>query len=400
MGDRMMPKKTLITGATGFIGTRLCERLALVYGLPYRALVRNYTHANRIARLDAEMVRGDLADRASIRDALDGCDAVIHLAHGDDAAAPAETRNLVAECARRGVKKFVHVSSMSVHGPAPGPACAAEATAGIGRYADPYCRSKARAELIVQRAVRQGFPAAILRPTVVYGPFSGFVTSIVAAARSGSITLIDDGRWTCNAVYVDDVCDAIRAALERDEAIGRPCFVNGQPVTWREFALGFARMVSADTDVVSLSSDEIRAYWEKQRPSLQTNLRALLKLVASPELHKTLASVPAFAVGIRSAKRAVVRRLSSESLQRLKKRAARPAGASGASVGVPNPGRLIRETCRVAFSTERAREVLRWQPAHDFERGAMKTRAWLEFARFVPEAATEPALARLESVSG
>ena len=54
------PGKIVVTGATGFIGSRLCELLALQYQLPYRACVRNYFRAFRIARLDPEMVTVDL----------------------------------------------------------------------------------------------------------------------------------------------------------------------------------------------------------------------------------------------------------------------------------------------------------------------------------------------------
>jgi len=66
----MTPTKILLTGATGFIGTRLCERLKLHWRLPYRALVRNYTHATRIARLDSEMIPGDLTNVDALVKAL------------------------------------------------------------------------------------------------------------------------------------------------------------------------------------------------------------------------------------------------------------------------------------------------------------------------------------------
>ena len=56
----MKPTRILVTGATGFIGSRLCELLSLEYRLPYRALVRNFSRATRIARLDTDLVAGDV----------------------------------------------------------------------------------------------------------------------------------------------------------------------------------------------------------------------------------------------------------------------------------------------------------------------------------------------------
>ena len=79
-----MPDKILVTGATGFIGSRLCELLSLEHRLPYRALVRNYSRAGRIARLGAELVSGDMLDADSLALAVNGCDAVVNLAHSDD----------------------------------------------------------------------------------------------------------------------------------------------------------------------------------------------------------------------------------------------------------------------------------------------------------------------------
>src|SRR3974390_1196208 len=112
----MSYSKILITGATGFIGTRLCEKLALQYRMPFRALVRNFSKAARIARLNAEMMPGELSDRASLQRALVGCDAVVHLGYGS---ARAAEQNLLDACKNASVKRFVHISSMAVHGPNP-----------------------------------------------------------------------------------------------------------------------------------------------------------------------------------------------------------------------------------------------------------------------------------------
>jgi len=91
----MNPTRILLTGATGFIGTRYCERLHLLHRLRLRAMVRTFNRASRIARIQAEMVAGDLMNPESIRAAIEGCDAVVHMAHSTDENGPIETRNLV-----------------------------------------------------------------------------------------------------------------------------------------------------------------------------------------------------------------------------------------------------------------------------------------------------------------
>src|SRR4030042_607293 len=70
----------LVTGASGFIGGRLAERLATEEGVRVRALVRNPKRAERLLKFQAEIVKGDLLDLSSLRKAVDGCDLVFHCA--------------------------------------------------------------------------------------------------------------------------------------------------------------------------------------------------------------------------------------------------------------------------------------------------------------------------------
>jgi nucleoside-diphosphate-sugar epimerase len=379
----MTPSRILVTGSTGFIGARLCERLTVDYKLAYRALVRDFGRAPRIARLAADMVRGDIDDLESVDRALDGCDTVVHLAYSDGP----QTRRLLRACLKRGIQRFVHMSSIAVHGANPGPESAREETAPIGHYpGEEYSNMKAAAERAVQAAIRQGLRAVILRPTIVYGPYGPFVTSIVDVARErGVLTLLDEGRGVCNSVYVDDVCDAIRAAIENDRALGAAFFVTAdRAVTWREFNLAFAEMVVPSPRVVSVRSDEVRRYWASQRPTLKENLAAAGRLAASADFHRQLATVPLFGSLITGGKRIVKSVLSSDRLATLKHLRGTPAHDGGnrdQGMAWPDMGRVTRECLGIAFSNERARTVLGWRPRYDLQAGAAITRTWLEFAK-------------------
>ncbi|HZS84690.1 MAG TPA: NAD-dependent epimerase/dehydratase family protein [Stellaceae bacterium] len=373
--------KVLITGATGFIGSRLCERLSLHYRVPYRALVHNFGKAARIGRLGAEMVAGDLDDKASLSSALSGCDGVVHLAYGNNAGRAEKI--LLSACREAGIKRFVHISSMAVHGPNPGPECAREATATIGRYGEPYSDAKARAERVVQRAIDGGMPGIILRPTVVYGPYSPFVTRIVQDARAGAVSLIDEGKGVCNAVYVDDVCDAIYAALETDRGLGKAFFVNAdRAVSWRDFNTTFAEMVRPLPRILNVSADAARAYWRSARPSLRSNLTALKRLAMSSDFHDQLATVPALRSAIRWTKVNLKKALSADRVNALKNIGAEHASPA-AWTAWPDQGRIVREDFHLEFSNELAKTLLGWRPAYDFVAGAAVTRSWLEFARML-----------------
>jgi dihydroflavonol-4-reductase len=385
----MTPTKILVTGATGFIGSRLCELLSLEYRLPYRALVRQFSRAARIARLDAELVAGDLLDPASLARAVEGCDAVVNLAHADDRTAKKQTAALVDACVQAGVRRFVHISSMAVHGPSPSVPVVTEDGAPIQRWGEAYSDAKAAAEAVVAKAGERGLiETVILRPTIVYGPFSFFVLPIVHDARQGTISLIDGGRGVCNAVYVDDVCDAIMAALERDDAVGGAYLINGDSrITWGDFITTFAAMVDRDHTVHDHSPDEIAAYWRSKRPGARDSVTATIRLAGSPSFHAQLGTIPPLGKLIRGTKELVSRWITAEQKMRMKTRLqGRRAAANvddAPAVRMPSEGRVVREAYRSWVSNERAKARLGWVPAHPFEIGAERTGEWLRFARIV-----------------
>ncbi len=324
----------LITGANGFIGRRLCERLrAAPSAVTLRALVRKPETAGVLAGRGVELKGGDLLDASALRAALRGCHSVVHLAH-DGMRGALATRALVDAAVAEGVQRFVHISSMSVHGPAPGPEAAVEATARIGRYQHDYCDSKAEQEEIVRAALDAGrLRGVILRPTVVYGAGSAFVDLVLDQARRGSLDCFDQGQGRCNPVYLDDVCDAIQAALHNEAALGQVFFINGdEDVSWGEFIRAFADLVQPGLPCKSLSSAEVLAWWAAHPP------------------------LPA------------PRNLPERVLRKLGRllRPARPAPW-------PNKGRALRESVQVFFRNDHARQVLGWTPQTRFAAGVAAT---------------------------
>jgi ornithine--oxo-acid transaminase len=239
----------LITGASGFIGGRLAERLA-GEGHSVRCLVRESSDTSRLEQLDVQIAVGDLASTRSLARAVQGCMHVFHCgALVSDWATKEEiaqtnvqgTRNLLDACVDASVQRFVHFSTTDVYGHPDG-AATDEAYAAT-RFHNWYAQTKLDAEAEVRRAERErGLNAVILRPATVYGPGSAAVIGEIARAiRSRNMLLIDGGRAVAGLCYVDNLLDAALLALHHESAPGHAFNVSdGLGVTWRQFTDGLA----------------------------------------------------------------------------------------------------------------------------------------------------------------
>lgn len=249
--------RVLVTGAAGFIGCRAAEVLQLGEGWQVRSLVHRPGGAARLARLPVELVPGDLKSREDMARAVQGCDAVVHCAIGTAYGQRREifavtvegTRHLVEAARAAGVRRFVHLSSIAVHGTGV-QGVLDEATPIRPRRGGDYSESKAAAERIVARAARAGLPAVILRAGNVYGPF-GRTLSIrpIQYLRRGRLVLAGAADSPSNTVYVDNLVHAIVRALgaQAEVADGRAFTIGeGDELTWGEFYGFFARALGAE----------------------------------------------------------------------------------------------------------------------------------------------------------
>ncbi|HZL54917.1 MAG TPA: aminotransferase class III-fold pyridoxal phosphate-dependent enzyme [Solirubrobacteraceae bacterium] len=239
----------LVTGATGFIGGRLAQRL-LQEGYQVRCLVRPGSDTSLLESLDVELAPGDLASRHSLTRAAKGCRYVVHCgARVSDWGTAAEiertnvggTRNLLEAAADATVQRVVHFSTTDVYG-YPGGVAVEETHTG-GRFRNLYAQTKLAAEAEVRRIERsRGLDAVILRPATVYGPRSTDVVGEIARAmRGGNMVLVDRGRAVAGLCYVDNLVDAAVLALRHEAAPGQAFNVtDGLSVTWKEFTDGLA----------------------------------------------------------------------------------------------------------------------------------------------------------------
>jgi dihydroflavonol-4-reductase len=237
--------KVFVTGGNGFIGSTVVRRLA-GDGCAVRCLVRPTSDCSRLAGLAWERAAGDVCQAASVRRAMAGCDAVIHLAcisSWDQIDSPrmhevteTGTRNVLDAAAENGGLRTVFVSSMvAVNGstsPLPFDENARWDLAGQRLV---YADAKRAAEALCRQAARSGLPVVVVNPAEVHGPND---TALVTAGnlvdfwKSRPVFVCAGGT---SVVHVEDVADGIVRALERG-ASGERYILGGENLTLRELA--------------------------------------------------------------------------------------------------------------------------------------------------------------------
>ncbi|WP_423922637.1 NAD-dependent epimerase/dehydratase family protein [Frigoribacterium sp. 2-23] len=272
--------KVLVTGASGLLGGAVA------------AAVRDAGHDVRTFQRRPSAVDGvtdhlgSVTDRDAVVEAVDGQDAVVHLAAKVSlTGSPRDfetinvegTAGLLEASRRDGVRRFVFVSSPSV----------AHAGASIvGDDALPaspahargdYARTKAIAERLALSADSEALRVVAVRPHLVWGPGdTQLVERIVERARSGRLPLLDHGAALIDSTYVDNAASGIAAALERAEAVHGNSYVitNGEPRTVADLMAGIcaaagvpAPRLRVPASLARVAGSAVEALW-RVRPGV------------------------------------------------------------------------------------------------------------------------------------
>jgi len=223
-----------LTGASGYTGGRLLETLR-GRGDEVSALVRPASLSERLRASGARLVEGDLASEAAIRELVTGADAVLHVAavyrtagHPDSYYREVNVRGterLLEAALEAGVRRFVHTSTVGVHGHVENPPADESAPVAPG---DVYQATKAEAEALALAFHRdRGLPVAVVRPGAIYGPRETRLLKLFRAIARGRYAIVGSGRTFYHPVYIDDLVQGFLLALEREEAVGESFLICG-----------------------------------------------------------------------------------------------------------------------------------------------------------------------------
>ncbi len=239
--------KILVTGASGFIGRKLCYSLAEM-GFEVIGLCRNVDHPFLLQHRNIQYVEGDILDQQSLDAAMSGCYQVYHTAAMAKLWCRNEqdffdtnvtgTKNVLNCALRMGVDRVVHTSTCGVWGPTLNLPVSEDDPRAVGFPID-YERTKYLAELEVKTFVKKGLEVVIVNPSRVYGegPItdSNTVGKMVSGYLSGTWHFIPGkGITAANYAYVEDVVQGHILAMTKGRS-GERYILGGEDICFNRF---------------------------------------------------------------------------------------------------------------------------------------------------------------------
>jgi dihydroflavonol-4-reductase len=277
--------KTLVTGASGFIGSHLARALAK-RGDDLRLLVRRTSRTDHLEGIEYERATGDVTDRRAVRRAMQGVERVFHVA-GRTSLRPEDrqavwdanvkgARLVFEEALSAGVERVVHTSSVGAIGVAkPKGAIDETATFDIGHLGITYVNSKHEAELEALRAVARGLPLVIVNPSFVLGPDDPTGTSMALVRR---FLLRRIPAYIDGGLNIVDVRDVAKGHLQADRKgqVGERYILSGRNFTLDRLFADLGRVSGVEPPSVKLPASFLLGV-------LEAGNRAHMPLPSSPE---------------------------------------------------------------------------------------------------------------------
>ncbi|MBI3881254.1 MAG: NAD-dependent epimerase/dehydratase family protein [Verrucomicrobia bacterium] len=356
--------KIAILGANGFVASRLIEVFHLGGVAKLRPIVRNFSSLARLARFELDWRLADARDAAALKTAFEGCDAVVNLIVADPEVIVQNATASYEAAQAAGVKRLVFLSTASVHGQAPAPGTD-ETSALHTEHVFAYNNAKVRAErALAGLRARGSVELVMLRPGVVFGPRSRWVSDAADQLRAGTAWFINDGQGVCNSIYVDNLIEAIRLALTSDKADEEAFLVGDRErVTWLDFYRPIADALGVDLAAVPrIATPHFDHSWKKKLGGVRAS-------------KSVQAVMPMFPTKLKDAVKGAIKAATAP-----------PWPSQWELPGQPGPvvteEMCALQSCTVHLPWKKAAERLGYEPRVSFEEGMKRSIGWLKFAGY------------------
>src|SRR5688500_14180764 len=363
----MTMKKVFITGAGGFIGGRLVEILKQTSSPEINILLRNVAKAARVSRYPVHYYRGNTSSEEIIKSAMHGCDVAIHCAH--DFANPLvnlQAAELIAkQCLVNGVNKLVYISSFAVHRTDSDERI--DEQSAVNEHWDYALNKLAVEKKLLGFYEESGLPVVILRPTIVYGPFStAWTVHTVAQMLENRVVVPFNGERICNAVYIDDVVNSIIKYISSPPGCNGKIFLVSGPgtVSWKDYY---------EVHLQYNGLNEPYFLDEEESEKFYTALKDVQSVTSKTSAFKDpisfLKKTPVYTI-----------------YQRLLKNSSIRKKLLSAKAGLPRPliypsiDAFNNLSCKGKADISRIKAEMNFEPGFTFAEGMKKTLAWIRWA--------------------
>ena len=352
-----------VVGASGFIGLRFCETLLESDTDEVVPVVRSFSSLAVLARsvypLGWRVT--SFQDAKSLAIAMRDCDACVHVGIGDAAQIPAMARTVYKACVIARVKRLVWMSSSSVLGQNPIPGSNEDTPLNVNHPLT-YNNAKVRAEWELEKLQRGGHVEVVrLRPSVVFGPRSRWLTDFATSLLSNRLGWIDRGRAICNTIYVDNLIIAARLACEHPHAAGHVFHIgDAESPTWRDFLM----------PIISCFEMNENALIDLPVPAFPAEKVSRLDAIKFTKPYATVS-------GLLPARAKRLAKSMASSWQ---------APVHRSVYSLPDPPLVtlthemaLLQQCRWKLSNRKANQILGYHPAISFNEGMERSIKWLKF---------------------
>ncbi|MGB3345703.1 MAG: NAD(P)-dependent oxidoreductase [Candidatus Humimicrobiia bacterium] len=227
--------KVLVTGGTGFAGSHLVNRL-ISDGFKVRVIARSSKKAEKLKEKGVEIILGDITDKDMVKKAVKGVKKVYHLAANWRTAGVSDkvywdvnvggTKNLLEASTKENIERFVHCSTMGVHGHVDEIPSNENTRYNPG---DIYQVTKLEGEKLALNFYKEkGLPVSVIRPCAIYGPGDMRLLKMFRAIAKKRFIMLGSGEILYHMVYVTDLAEGFRLAADKEEAIGEPFLIGGE----------------------------------------------------------------------------------------------------------------------------------------------------------------------------
>lgn len=269
--NSLADKPVLVTGATGFLGSRLSELLSTKENASVTGIGRNLNRVSHLKDKGVTLQAVDLLDTEALKEAVEGKEFIFHTAAVLDADPETAqsvnvdaTETLTKLAGEAGVSRFVHVSTVGVYDMADRNEVD-ESTPLALEHPATYPRTKAQAEIRAQRMAEEyGLELSIVRPSMIYGPGHGvWSEGMFQNILDGNPVFLGDGSAHFNPIYIDDVVDAMIRCAKHPNAAGESFNVSAGVTSWREFMSHYGELCDKEPKGLPLFVARLMAFANK-----------------------------------------------------------------------------------------------------------------------------------------